>query len=344
MITIKDIAKLAGVSPSTVSRVISNHPRISTKTSLKVKQIMKELNYHPNIIAKSLVSKTTHTLGIMLPRPAEELFQNYFFGELLRGIITHATRMNYELLLTTETSSDNELHAISRLVHGRRVDGILLLGSKRDDPIISFLEAEKFPFVLIGRSEAHPNAPMVDNDNVQTAYDATHHLIAQGHTRIGFVSGPPDITLSHDRMLGYQKALAQAGLDADSDWIVEGEFLQESGFRAMSLFMSLPDRPTAIVVIDDNVAFGVLRALAELHYLVPEDISVVSFNNIALSELASPPLSSIDIGTYQLGYTAVQVLLKILSGEPQHHNPVIIPHRLIVRESSLFSKPKPPAS
>ncbi|WP_091015894.1 MULTISPECIES: LacI family DNA-binding transcriptional regulator [Paenibacillus] len=343
MITIKDIAKLAGVSPSTVSRVISNHPRISTKTSLKVKQIMKELNYHPNIMAKSLVSKTTHTLGIMLPRPAEELFQNYFFGELLRGIITHATRMNYELLLTTETSSDNELHAISRLVHGRRVDGILLLGSKRDDPIITFLEAEKFPFVLIGRSEAHPNAPMVDNDNVQTAYDATHHLIAQGHTRIGFVSGPPDITLSHDRMLGYQKALAQAGLDADSDWIVEGEFLQESGFRAMSLFMSLPNRPTAIVVIDDNVAFGVLRALAELHYLVPEDISVVSFNNIALSELASPPLSSIDIGTYQLGYTAVQVLLKILSGEPQPHNPVIIPHRLIVRESSLFSKPKPPS-
>lgn len=111
----------------------------------------------------------------------------------------------------------------------------------------------------------------------------------------------------------------------------------------MSLFMSLPDRPTAIVVIDDNVAFGVLRALAELHYLVPEDISVVSFNNIALSELASPPLSSIDIGTYQLGYTAVQVLLKILSGEPQLHNPVIIPHRLIVRESSLFSKPRPPS-
>ncbi|MNC34089.1 Catabolite control protein A [compost metagenome] len=244
------------------------------------------------------------------------------------------------MLLTTETSSDDELHAISRLVHGRRVDGILLLGSKRDDPINSFLEEEEFPFVLIGRSEAHPNAPMVDNDNVQTAYDATQHLIAQGHTRIGFVSGPPEITLSHDRMRGYQKALAEAELHANRDWIVEGEFLQESGFRAMSLFMSLPDRPTAIVVIDDNVAFGVLRALAELGYQVPEDISVVSFNNIALSELASPPLSSIDIGTYQLGYTAVQVLLKIISGEPQTHNPVIIPHRLIVRESSLYSKTK----
>lgn len=289
------------------------------------------------MMAKSLVSKTTHTLGIMLPRPAEELFQNYFFGELLRGIITHATRMNYELLLSTETSSSDELNAISRLVHGRRVDGILLLGSKREDPIISFLEAEKFPFVLIGRSETHPDAPMVDNNNIQTAFDATTHLIAQGHKRIGFVSGPPDLTLSHDRLRGYNNALKEAGLDANNDWIVEGEFLQESGFRAMSLFMSLPDRPTALVVIDDNVAFGVLRALAELGYNVPEDISVVSFNNIALSELASPPLSSIDIGTYQLGYTAVQVLLKILHGEHLPQNPVIIPHRLIVRDSSLFT-------
>jgi len=342
MITIKDIAKMAGVSPSTVSRVISNHPRISRETSVKVRQIMKEHNYHPNIMAKSLVSKTTQTLGIMLPRPAEELFQNYFFGELLRGIMSHATRMNYEVLLSTESTSGNGLDAISRLVYGRRVDGILLLSSRREDPHIAFLEEERFPFVLIGRSETHPDAPMVDNDNVQTAYDATSHLIAQGHARIGFVSGPPEFTLSHDRMTGYAKAMEDAQLPTHSDWILEGEYLQDSGFRAMSLFMSLPNRPTAIVVIDDHVAFGVLRALDELGYRVPEDISVVSFNNIALSELASPPLSSIDIGTYQLGYSAVQLLLKIIQGDEGaiSPNPIIIPHRLMVRESSLYTLPR----
>lgn len=340
MITIKDIAKLAGVSPSTVSRVISNHPRISIETSAKVRQIMKEYNYHPNIMAKSLVSKTSHTLGIMLPRPAEELFQNYFFGELLRGIMALATRMNYELLLSTETSLGNGIDALSRLVYGRRVDGILLLSSRREDPSITFLEEEGFPFVLIGRSETHPHAPMVDNDNVQTAYDATSHLIAQGHTRIGFVSGPPEFTLSHDRMVGYTKAMEDAQLKVHEDWILEGEHLLESGFQAMSLFMSLPERLTAIVIIDDHVAFGVLRALAELGFRVPEDISVVSFNNIALSELALPPLSSIDIGTYQLGYSAVQLLLKILQGETPPPHPIIIPHQLMVRESSLFVLPK----
>lgn len=336
MVTIKDIARLAGVSPSTVSRVVSNHPRISPETSRKVKAIMEEQGYHPNVMAKSLVSKTTQTLGIMLPRPAEELFQNYFFGELLRGIVTQATRMNYDLLMTTATSSSDEVNTISRLARGRRVDGVLLLASKRDDPLIAFLSKEKFPFVLIGRSEAYPDAAMVDNNNIQTAYDATNHLIAQGHERIGFVSGPPDLTLSHDRLLGYQKALSEHGLETRAEWIVEGEFLQESGFRAMSQFMSLPERPTAMVVIDDNVAFGVLRGLSELGYRVPDDISLVSFNNIALSELASPPLSSVDIGTYQLGYTAVQSLLRVIHEEPIHQNPVIIPHRLIVRESSMY--------
>lgn len=243
--------------------------------------------------------------------------------------------MNYDLLMTTATSSSDEVNTISRLVRGRRVDGVLLLASKRDDPLIAFLSQERFPFVLIGRSEAYPDAAMVDNNNVQTAYDATQHLIAQGHQRIGFVSGPPDLTLSHDRLLGYRQALGEHGLETRPEWIVEGEFLQESGFRAMSQFMSLPERPTSIVVIDDNVAFGVLRGLSELGYRVPDDISLVSFNNIALSEMASPPLSSVDIGTYLLGYTAVQSLLRVIGGEPIHQNPVIIPHRLIVRESSM---------
>ncbi|MFC4303956.1 LacI family DNA-binding transcriptional regulator [Cohnella boryungensis] len=335
MVTIKDIARLAGVSPSTVSRVVSNHPRISEETSRKVKRIMDEQGYHPNVMAKSLVSKTTHTLGILLPRPAEELFRNDFFGEVLRGIVTQATRMGYDLLMTTATSEQDELGTISRLVRGRRVDGIVLLSSRRDDPLIAYLNEEQFPFVLIGRSESHPDILMVDNDNVRAAYDAASHLIAQGHERIGFVSGPNNLTLSHDRLRGYEQALAEASLPKRPEWIVEGEFLQESGFRAMSLVMSLPERPTALVVIDDNVAFGVLRGLAELGYGVPDDICLVSFNNIPLSELASPPISSVDIGTYQLGYSAVQSLLHLLQGERIHHNPIVIPHRLIVRESSI---------
>ncbi|MFD0590048.1 LacI family DNA-binding transcriptional regulator [Paenibacillus sp. GCM10027627] len=335
MVTIKDIAKAAGVSPSTVSRVVSNHPRISKATTLKVKKIMDEMGYHPNVMAKSLVSKTTRTLAIMLPRPAEELFQDFFFGELLRGILTQSTRAGYDMLLATATSPHDENETISRLVFGRRVDGIILLSARMNDPLIDLLDKHRFPTVLIGRSDGHENILSVDNNNEQAAYDATSHLIVQGHERIGFVSGLPGLTVSHDRMEGYRRAMKDAGIAIKPEWIVEGELLQQSGYRAMSMMMSFPERPSGLVVIDDVVGFGVLRALSELGYSVPEDLSLVSFNNIALSELATPPISSIDIGTYQLGYTASQLLIKRIMEEDIHQNRMVIPHRLIVRESSI---------
>jgi len=335
MITIKDIAKAAGVSPSTVSRVIADHSRISKETKVKVNRIMEEMGYHPNMMAKSLVSKVTNTIVILLPRPAEELFQDIFFGELLRGIMAHAARSGYDTMLAAAFSPDDERETVSRLVLGRRVDGVILLSSRMNDPVVEMLDRQQFPAVLIGSSGLHANVLSVDNDNEQAAYDAASHLIAQGHERIGFVSGPVGLTLSRDRMDGYKRALKEAGLPQHPEWIVEGEFLQQSGYRAMSYMMGIAERPSALIVIDDAVAFGVLRGLHELGYSVPEDMSIVSFNNIALSEMANPPLSSVDIGTYQLGYTASQLLIQRIHGEPAHHVRTIIPHRLIVRESSM---------
>jgi DNA-binding LacI/PurR family transcriptional regulator len=334
-VTIKDVAKAAGVSPSTVSRVISNHKRISRKTSIKVKAIMQELGYHPNMMAKSLVSRTTNTIGIILPRPAEELFLNFFFAEFIRGISTQAARSGYDLLMTTGTSELEELEAITRIVKGKKVDGVIILYSRPNDLIIDFLHNENFPFVLIGRNEEFPETLCVDNDNIQAAYDATNHLISQGHQRIGFVSGPSNLSVSQDRLEGYKNALRDANLQTRPDWIVEGEFLQESGYRAMSFIMTLPERPTALVGIDDVITFGVLRGLTELGYRVPQDLSLVSFNNLALSELTSPSLSSIDIGIYQLGYTASHTLLSFIANKAMKKSRIVIPHRLVIRESSL---------
>lgn len=334
MVTIKDVAKRAGVSPSTVSRVISGSTRISPATTARIKLIMEELGYHPNMMAKSLVSKTTRTLGIILPRPAEEMFLNLFFSEFIRGIVSHASRSGYDLLMTSGATEREEVEAITRLVKGRRVDGILILSSRRNDPVIRFLHEDEFPFVLIGRSTEFENILSVDTNNIQAGYDAAKHLIAQGHERIGFVSGPPHLIISQDRMEGYQQALKEAGLPMKQQWIVEGEFLQESGYRAMSMIMSLPEPPTALVVIDDVVAIGVLRGLTEIGFKVPDDISLVSFNNIAMSQLTSPPLTTIDIGIYQLGYTASQTLISSIQGEDTHRNRILIPHRLIARESA----------
>ncbi|MFD2671406.1 LacI family DNA-binding transcriptional regulator [Marinicrinis sediminis] len=332
-VTIKDVAKVAGVSPSTVSRVISNHPRISPKTAAKVKRIMIEMGYHPNMVAKSLVSKKSNTLGVILPRPAEELFLNLFFSEFIRGIVTQATRQGYDLLMSSGTTESEEMEAITRFVKGRRVDGVILLSSKKNDPTVKFLREQNFPFILIGRSDEHADVLSVDNDNVQAAYDVTKYLISLGHERIGFVSGPPQLVVSQDRLEGYKKALKESNLPMKSHWIVEGEFLQESGYRAMSMIMNLADRPTALIITDDLVAYGVVRGITELGYQVPDDISLFSFNNISISELTTPPLSSVDIGIYQMGYTASQALLRNIQEDQHDQRRIVIPHRLIIRQS-----------
>ncbi len=300
---------------------------------------MDQLGYHPNIMAKSLVSKTTNSICIMLPKSAEELFSNFFFMELIRGIVTQASRLGYDVLISSGANEKEEVEGVSRLINGRRVDGVILLYSRQDDPVIDFLHDNGHHFVLIGRSEQYPDILSVDNDNVQASYDATKHLVSLGHERIGFVSGPPDLVVSKDRLQGYLDALHDSGLEMRPEWIVEGEFLQESGYRAMSFFMNLPDRPTGLVMIDDVVSFGVLRGLHELKYKVPEDLCLVSFNNIPLSELSTPPLSSIDIGIYNLGYTASQVLIQSIqnNNDSSYQRRQIIPHRLMVRESSMYS-------
>jgi len=336
-VTIKDVARAAGVSPSTVSRVISNHPRISKATADKVRAIMNELGYHPNLAAKSLVSKTTFTLAVFLPRPAEELFLNLFFAEFIRGIVTRASKSNYDILMTSANSEQEEITALSRLLGSKRVDGIILLTSRRNDPVVHYLNKRQFPFILIGRSAEYPNILSVDNDNEQASYDATMHLIKQGHTRIGFISGPSHLILSHDRMKGYTRAMKEAGLEIRQDWIIEGEFIQESGYRAMSILMSLSQRPSALVVVDDVVAFGIVRGLNELGYSVPKDMSLISFNNTALTELSSPPISSVDISIYQLGYLAAQNLIHHVQGSYMGEPRTIVPHRLILRDSTLKS-------
>lgn len=333
-ITIKDVAKKAGVSPSTVSRVIAEHPRISAKTSRRVREVMDELGYHPNMMAKSLVSRTSRTIGVILPRPAEELLLNFFFYEFMRGVMAQLTRAGYDLLMAGGNNEREELETVTRLVRGGRIDGLLLLYSRASDPVISLLRKEDVPFLLVGRSLDYDDVPSVDNDNVQAAYDATKHLISQGQRRIGFVSGPAHLAMTQDRLAGYTKALGEAGLPFKQGWVVEGEFLLESGYRAMASIMNQPEPPTALVVIDDFVAFGVLKGLTELGYRIPEDVAIVSFNNIALSELTMPPITSVDIGTYQLGYTASQMLISTIQQDPVQQRQ-LIPHRLVVRESSL---------
>ncbi|MBW4085735.1 LacI family DNA-binding transcriptional regulator [Paenibacillus sp. S150] len=334
-VTMKKVARRAGVSVSTVSRVLSGHPHVREELSRKVRRTMEELGYTPNLIAKSLVSRSARCLCILLPGPAAQMFSNLYFLELIRGIAAGAGRLGFDVVLSSGATEQEELEAVSGLLKGGRVDGAVLLSSRTDDAVIAYLKSSGHPFVLIGRSEQYDGILTVETNQSAAACDATRHLISMGHERIGFIGSPPDSTAARDRLEGYRRALREYGLECHPDWMIGDGAWKDGG--AMSSFMKLPDRPTALVAADDMVSFGVIRSLGQLNYGVPGDLALVSCSNAPLPVLSVPSISSIDTGIGQLGETASRVLIRSIQ-QPHQGKPVsgrfIVGHRLIVRESS----------
>ncbi|MGA9287126.1 MAG: LacI family DNA-binding transcriptional regulator [Anaerobacillus sp.] len=331
-VTIKDVAKLANVAPSTVSRVIANNPRISEQTKRRVREAMEYLGYHPNYNARSLANRTTQTIGLVMPSSADKVFQNPFFPEVLRGISTKAHEKEYTIYMSTGTTEEEILEGVMGMVHGRRVDGIVMLYSRIDDKIMSFLEEQNFPFTVIGKPLVNPDQiTHVDNDNLRAAKDVTEHFIKKGHKRIAFVGGNRDLVVTVDRLSGYEKAIREAGLPHKDEYVVHVEFLKEGGHEAVMELFSLEEPPTALVVADDLMALGIMSKLDEMDLSVPEEVSIISFNNVMLAEYASPPLTSVDINIFQLGYQAVNCLLEKIDDPESGHKRVCVPHKVVER-------------
>ncbi len=333
-VTIKDVAMLANVAPSTVSRVIADSPRISEATKRKVKQAMEQLGYHPNLNARNLASQSTQALGLVMPSSKDVGFQNPFFPTVLQGISEGAREKNYALHMTTGKSDREILDAVVQMVQGKRVDGVILLTSKVEDQVISYLKERNFPFVLIGKPYKDiEEITHVDNDNVGAMKEAADYLIRLGHSKIGFIGGSLDLIVTVDRLTGYKKALEEAGIEVNTEYIIHQEFLREGGQEGVRALMQLEHPPTALVVADDFMALGVLNTLDELGIKVPEDISIVGFNNVLLAEMAKPPLTSIDIQIFELGYHASKNLIEKIENPNEPTKRLIIAHRLVERSS-----------
>ena len=333
-VTIKDVAKAANVAPSTVSRVIADSPRISEKTKRKVRQVMKELGYHPNFIARSLASQSTNVIGIVFPASGNMAFQNPFYSEVLRGISEGVHQKHYGIQLTTGATEDEIYEDVVRMVQGRRVDGVIMLYSKINDKVIRYLREKEFPFVVIGKPYDDPEQiTHIDNDNITAAKEATKHLLNLGHRRIGFIGGGKDLMVTVTRLEGYKKALEEYNIPIREDYIIHEEFLLSGGKHGVLEIMSAKEPPTALVVADDIMAMGVLRTLHLMGYDIPNSISVISFNNTLFSELSSPPLTTVDINILHLGIEAVKNLLAIIENPKEPTKRVIIPHKIIVRSS-----------
>ncbi|GAA0314561.1 maltose operon transcriptional repressor MalR [Bacillus carboniphilus] len=333
-VTIKDVAKLAGVSPSTVSRVIADSSRISEKTKIKVREAMQQLGYHPNMIARSLASQSTQTIGLVAPSSTDLVFQNPFFPTVLRGISEGAHTKQYSIHMTTGKTEKEIYDDVVKMVQGRRVDGVILLYSKVEDRVLSYLRERNFPFVVIGKPFKHvEEITHIDNDNFRAAKDVTEHLLRLGHERVAFVGGNLNFVVTVDRVLGYEKALRNAGISLRNEYVIHEEFLREGGQEAVNALLSLEDPPTALVVSDDLMALGVLNSLNELGIQVPKDISVVSFNNVMLAEMSRPPLTSVDINIFDLGFEAARNLMQMIENPKEPVKRVIIPYNLVKRSS-----------
>lgn len=333
-VTIKDVAKEAQVAASTVSRVIKDSPSISEDTKRRVREVMDRLGYYPNIQAQSLAGKNTRAIGVILPNAAFHSFQNPFFSEVLLGISTSANRNKYGIYLSTSATEESIYEEVVRMVQGKRVDGILLLYSRKNDRLLTYLNQVKIPFTVVGRPyEKEQQITYVDNDNIQTSIDVTNYLIKAGHRKIAFIGGNQQFVVTIDRLKGYKKALEDAGIVYDETFVINEQSIKEEGRMIIEKLISCAEPPTAIIAQDDLIAFQIISHLESLNKSVPNDISIISFNNYFVSEHSQPPLTSVDIGITQLGFEATDSLINLIESPSSLPKRITIPTSLVERKS-----------
>ncbi len=328
--TIKDVAKLANVSPSTVSRVISNNPKISDATKVIVREAMEQLKYRPNLIARSLTNKTTKTLALLLPGSDEDFLQNPFFVKAMRGISNYAKKQGYYILFTHPEKNEDEVNLLSDLLHSKWVDGVILTTVKDNDERIAFLKKYDLPFVVIGRPDDELNDLWVDNDNVSAMYNVVDMLIKRGHKIIAFIGGSHEFKVTKNRLLGYLKALKSNNIAMNLNIIQERDFTEEAAYAATrEIFKNAT--PDAIVTTDDLIAFGSQQYMLE-HDI--QNVAIIGFNNTLLSEYKIPSISSIDINAEKLGVFAAKLLIDKLNNEKISTNSYLIETKFIERDST----------
>lgn len=333
-VTIKDVAALAGVSPSTVSRTCKNNPSISEETKERVRKAMAELGYEPNFQASNLASQNSRTIGIILPASAKEVYENSFYLEAIQGISHYCNGRQYMTTIVTGQDEAEILNAVRSMSRSGKVDGFIILYSKKDDPVIDYLFNEGLLYILIGKATQYTNQTIyIDNDNLLAGREATEYLYQLGHRRIAYLGSDSSLMFSADRKAGYQLALASHQLPVRPEYCVEVKNVSENNEEAIRGLLMQKDRPTAILVSDDILAVSLERVCLENHLAIPEDLSIISFNNSLFARLTSPQLTSIDIGAGQLGSEAASQIINHIENPNLLATKIIVPHHLIERDS-----------
>lgn len=333
-VTIHEVAQRAGVSVATVSRVFNNSDLVTKQTGEKIRSVARRLNYIPNASARSLSMKRTETIGMLLPDMHGE-----FFSEIIRGADAVAHKERYHLLVSASHSNKEELETAIKMMSGR-VDGLILMSPHLDSETLVGRYLKSIPTVILSSSQAGGMHDSIRIDNVGAARQVVRHLISLGHRRIAIVKGDPGNEDGEERLAGYHAELRANSIDIRDELIVAGDFTAQSGHAAGRILLDLKSRPTAIFASNDEMAIGVLRHLRERGVSVPNEISVAGFDDIQISSLIHPSLTSIHVNISELGSLAVERLLFLLnSGQRRTSSSrIVLPATLIVRESTTARK------
>jgi LacI family transcriptional regulator len=333
-VTLKDIAKIAGISESSVSRALAGDRRISEGTRRRVQELAEQLSYRPNAVARSLAQNRTQTLGIILCT-----LGNSFYGEIVRGIEDTAMASAFTVILCASNFSTEKERMQLRVLEEKRVDGILITPTTTRLEHVAAVHQHGIKCVLMDTDDdGGSGLSCVGLDHTKGVEEAVTHLIDQGHRRIGFIGGLLTFPTAAAAHRGYRNALQQARIPYMPSMVkVCPDFGVESAYRSTKELLSQSPSPTAIFSFADTMAVGLFRAAHEAHLRIPEDIAVVGYDNIPSSEFLAPSLTTVDQGEYQLGKTACQLLISEIEQRSQLHQTIMLRPRLIVRQSSVFT-------
>jgi LacI family transcriptional regulator len=329
-ITLKTIARETGYSVTTVSRALAGYDDVSATTREMIRAAAHELGYFPNHTARQLQKQRTDTIGLILPSIGPR-FADPYFSLILAGIGDGLAERGYDLLVSTRPPGPAEMEAYRNIVEGRRVDGLVVIRTRRQDDRIAYLVEREFPFVAFGRTDLDIDYPYIDEDSESGIYELVTHLINLGHRDIAFIAAPQDLAFGYFRHKGYRRALTEAGIAYDPECVVTADLTRRGGEAAARELLARSPRPTAIVAANDLIALGALNVANELGLTVGRDVSIAGFDDIPTAEVVS--LTTLNQPIYEIGHQVIRMLMALIDGQPLADRQVLLEPELIVRGS-----------
>ncbi len=330
MTTMRKISQLVGVSTATVSRALKNPEMVLPETREKVLKAVETLGYRPNILAKNFSSGKTQTVVVIVTD-----LTNPFFSRIVQGVEEEAQKLGYSVLLGDTNDDINRERVYAEMVLNNRADGLIQL-----DHLFPFEDKDKeiaktVPMVSVCDAiDGDYEYPYITIDNFAASRDVAKHLISLGHTKIGAIAGKDDSLVTSDRLGGLQRVLQEHNIPFNDDWFMRGGYTKQCGKESMEALLSMGEYPTAVYCFSDEIAIGAIKAIKDAGLRIPQDISIVGFDNIDICEYIDPPLTTVDQPAVEMGQRAMQILYQLINGDAIQHITEFKPYTLLVRDST----------